>query len=627
MPYTEEQLRALSPEQQAALLAKLEGEVSRVSDLAHTIPSAAVNTGINVAAAFPQLGYYAGKAGKALENAPPPDSIPGAVAAPTTPSPESGVIPKDNLQQPSVDVDPQSAIRQWAHQTIGAGNIGDPYYQPQHAETKFLNQYIPFLPAAALPPYGAQGALGSMARALLSGASGTAAGIGSSEAAKALGFSNLAPGFEAAGQIAGSFIPGMIPGKVTPHPMANIARKQDVSTLENAGIDVSAGVRTGSPSLLRRETESGMPLEEGVDPKTFTSSILTKAGVDPRRAASGEKPSVMLDELLGAPGDPNAKGLLRNRMDRLAATTRSDFWVQDPRQGAVPEPELYKDIQALLSDYKNAGGKLNGPKMSPIETELDSVFNPSTNPKNVGNFRNGPMPNPKVTPVSGLSGQDYQNTRDHIRAAVSQAWDEKRPNDARALHALGVALDKNMARTPGGEEWPVVQSQYREALLARDATRGDNPPGVITPKSAWAASKDRPDSDLFKVSKAATELGRAQPGESSGWRDFMKEALIPGLAAGTAAAAGGSHVAGGELVPLLAFLSGGGLTGAMNASIRAPYTRSALGQARLGNQLLNPNFPGVGGSIARTLASNAKLDAATAAKLLLTNPGTNNRQQ
>lgn len=583
---------AMSDDDLEAAIAKAQGSESINADVLHTIPSSLEKVAVGTATSPFTAMELAGKAKNALSEklAPPAAQAAQPGASVNIPGVE-GSLTKAPPAKPV-----QSAY-DWSQEQL------KPYtgtlYEPQGTTAKAVDAGIQnVLPALAGP--------GGMARKLMTGVAGGVGGELAKEGAENHGFSNLSPWAQAAGTAAGTMVPALLRRGVTPFP-SNDAQLAMAKTLKGGGMDVSAGLKTGSPTLQRWEQSwTGKP--PGIDPKQFTTSALKGAGVDPKTAASGADVGPIINSQMNF----SPPGALGQKMDDLAKHTESNFYKVDPHGNLIldaagnqiPEPELEAAKTKILRDYAASGGKLstskgkNAPGLTPIEEAMTKIF---------GDPNKGSLP-------SGLTGQNYHQVR---RDLSDQAGDLFAGGDAksgRAISQLGKALDDNMARSSvRGSEWPAVFKEYEQGKILQKTNTSGSVPGTFDPKSVYSAASGHPNSDLYKVSKAASEIGNTAPA-GKGIGDHI--APLAGAGLGGYLASKGMTSLGTD-PQVLGLLAGSSVGGLLGRGIGGPVGMSGPGQAYLGNQALRGGTQGgMAGSAANSMMLNPKLDSMTAARLL-----------
>jgi len=155
------------------------------------------------------------------------------------------------------------------------------FYEPKTTAGKYASTVSEFLPGAVIGP----GSLASKA------AMSAAAGVGSEAAGQLTEGTSAEPFARLAGSVAGAFTPSALSRVVTPLRMA-AERQPFVDTLQQAGVPLTAGQKTGSKPLQWMESHLGdLPGSGGVATTmkekqlgAFTGAALGEAGVTAERA-------------------------------------------------------------------------------------------------------------------------------------------------------------------------------------------------------------------------------------------------------------------------------------------------------------------------------------------------------
>lgn len=624
-------LSNLSDEDLTTLRAKALGAQSTSADVAQTIPSSLEKMTVGTATSPLSAAELAMKAGKYIGGKLTPS---GPADAAIKQTPTGGQVNLPGAPGALIKAPPQQQGEGNLNSYAGAQEmlkpITGPLYEPQGSTAKGIDQFIQQAPALAFPEAKigegvsalgragakmlgrgapaaaaapAESAGSTMGRKLLTGAGAAIGGTGAQELTDKNGFSNLDPYSQAAGLTAGTFLPALLRKGVTPFA-ASDAQLAMAKTLKGSGMDVSAGLKTGSPTLQGWE-KAWTGKDPGIDPKQFTSFALKSAGVDPATAASGKDVGPIVNQQMGV-GVP---GELGKKMDALAATTKSTpFLVPDPATGnLMQEPGLEAAKQKILADYQASGGRLNKDPAnpSPIQEAMNQVFQDPT----------GLKYDPKAPRRTEVEGTMYQNLRKALSDRASDRFAAGDAQSGRAITELSRLLDSKMS----GGGWPDLFKQYESGKMLQKTPTGGSVPGTFDPKSVYSGATGHPNSDLYKVSKAASEIGNVTP-KPAGIGQYI--APLAGAAVGGALA---SHGGEGGLIhtllgsdPNVLGLLGGPAVGALAGRTGGrALGMTGLGQGYLGNQVLRGGTQGgTLGNVADTMRYNPKLDNATAAKLL-----------
>lgn len=162
-----------------------------------------------------------------------------------------------------------------------AEGITGKFYEPQTTAGKYASTVSEFLPGAVIGP----GSLASKA------AMSATAGLGSEAAGQLSAGTSAEPYARLAGGLAGAFAPAIAARGISPMRIPQ-ERQQFIDTLDQAGVPLTAGQRTGSKGLQWMESHLGdLPGSGGVGTAmkekqlgAFTGAALGEAGVNAERA-------------------------------------------------------------------------------------------------------------------------------------------------------------------------------------------------------------------------------------------------------------------------------------------------------------------------------------------------------
>jgi len=248
-------LGAMSDDELDAAIAKAQGGESVNADVLHTIPSTLEKAAVGTVTSPFTAMELASKAKNSLAEKMAPAAAQSAQPGSQVSIPGvEGSLTKGQSGKP-----PQSAY-DWMQGQL------KPYtgtlYEPQGTTAKATDAAIQgILPAMAGP--------GGVVRKLLTGIGGSVGGELAKEGAEWGGFKNLSPWAQAGGTAVGTMIPALLRRGVTPFPSTD-AQLSMAKTLKGAGMDVSAGLKTGSPTLQGWE-KAWTGKGPSIDPKQFTT--------------------------------------------------------------------------------------------------------------------------------------------------------------------------------------------------------------------------------------------------------------------------------------------------------------------------------------------------------------------
>lgn len=424
---------------------------------------------------------------------------------------------------------------------------------------------LPLMGAGLIPgvgrALGMTGGLGS--RIAFGGLSGAAIGAadtkvrgGSNEDAAVSG--GIGGVLGAALPVVGRGLQKLITPTVAPRATTAAAR-----TLQNEGVDLTAGQRTGSKKLRYIESELGGGAADDVmerQGRQFTAAVLRRAGV----AADSAEPQV-IDAAFGQIGD---------QFDNLAA-----------RNVLQADRRLLTEMGSALREYSE---NVAQSQQAPVVRNL--VADIVTQVQNNG---------------GQLTGEFYKATRSRIDRLARSTMD---PELKMALRDIVGALDQGMERSiaasnPGDlGAFRTVRRQYANMLVIEKAATGAGEQaasGIITPARLRSAAIGqnrrafaRGRNDFVELANAGVQAMTPLP--QSGTVPRLAARIPLPLGAATGAGIGGT--VGGPL--------GAVIGGAAGAAVPWAAGRAALsgpGRAALSNQifaqmprgLLAPAAPGL----------------------------------
>lgn len=354
------------------------------------------------------------------------------------------------------------------------------------------------VPAAAMSRYASAGSLPQL--------------VG--QTAKAMPATQVASGVVGGGtaEATESELTGLLTGIATPFAVqgaSRLAQKAITPTIsqlspyqqelakkaQEIGIPLTAGQKTGSPTLLRTEsTFSQLPFTSGTQGaqydaqrKAFNKAVLSKAGID----ADDVTPDVM----------ENAFSSIGKEFDDLAKATT-----------ITPDQQLIDDVVGVSNEYSRRGSADVAKIIGSYKDDFINLHREMLN-------------NNKVT----IEGEAYQNLSSDLKKRARSAGNN--PDLQEALYTIANKLDDSLERSAGGElrgAWSDVRNRYRNLLTIEDAatrgTQADRSSGDVPFAGLTGAVK--------KMGKRDYSRGRGDLSELARVGDFMGAQRIPD--AGTA---------------------------------------------------------------------------------------------
>lgn len=342
---------------------------------------------------------------------------------------------------------------------------------------------------------------------------------------------------------------------ITPNP-TDPARLAFVDKMDDAGVSLTAGQKTGNEGLLYKEaaTRVGKTLNEK-QAQQFTAAVMKETGSTAKLAT------------------PEA---MRETSKRLGA----EFDALAAKNSITADSGLAVGVTKALDDYKNLTSKGN---MAPLLKNAVSDV--------IRAFRSG-VP---------LSGAKYQQLRADLGKAISGSDGALRTGAYEMRNALDDALERTLRAAGNTDDlarYAKVRSQYQNFLAVERAAAGAGEAaqyGVITPARLRSAVAQVAGKRAY--TQGAKDIGElARAGVAT-----MKELPQSGTAPRLGAMMGGGATTG-TLGAMAAAAAGGGIPGiAMGAGVggllaAAPAVRNAALMARpvqsyLANQLMPGRNP------------------------------------
>lgn len=428
---------------------------------------------------------------------------------------------------------------------------------------------------------------GSMLNRLLSAGGSAVGGFAGKEGSKALidGLESWMPshkdtiekyrpyiegGADIAGNIAGSFAPNVAQHMVTPNPMTD-NRIRDARILDDHGVEMTAGQRTGNKALHYAESQTGGTAYDNLidrQNRQYTAGALEQGGVRPRRPG-GPRPDEASPEVLNHQHD-----ILGEEFDRLQ------------QHGMQPDTQFFDDLVQLRDDYR-ATMPARSPGAPLIETTVRYLADRA---------RRG-------IPVDG---EFLRKTGTMLRQKMRSFRASGRADEADALNNLIEAIDNGVERsltvTNPAEvgAWRDLRTRYRNLITLEEAA-SNAPNAQLSPADLTRATKatetrkgySRGFGPFNNYSRAGAEILTEKP--NSGTTSRLVAALGGGGKSITAATIGGGIGAAIGGLPGMGIGAAVGASADVIGRFGKNYIRMTPAmQAYLSNQLARGWTPEVG---------------------------------
>lgn len=423
-------------------------------------------------------------------------------------------------------------------------NITGPLYNPKTTAGEYAGTIAEFAPGMLFP---AGAGAGLAARA---GLNVVAPAVASETAGQVTKGTAAEPYARVAGGLAGGMLPALAGRAVSPGA-ANPTRQRMANVLDNEGVTLTAGDRSGRENIRYAESvAAGTPFGgrrlaqiKEQQAEQFTRAALRRAGIQADRA---------LPEVV----DQNF-ARLGNEFDTLAAQTG----MRGPQGRAAAAR-----IEAEMRNFEREVPQALQPRIiNELGTEIAQTIS-----------------------TQAVDGRQYQTWRTMIDRMARSA-------DApvqQTLYAFRNALDDAMqASAPRAlaDRWRQVRRDYRNMLVIEKAVLGageNAASGLISPVQLAQATKQlqggrnyaRGRGDYAELARAGATL--LQPLPQSGTQPRL---MISGIGAGI----------GGAMFGAPGAITGAALGPAVGQAVQARVTGRPTVQAYLGNQIAAPvaNLP------------------------------------
>jgi hypothetical protein len=421
------------------------------------------------------------------------------------------------------------------------------FYEPQTAAGRYTEKAAEFAgnPLSYVGPGGLVG----------KGISAAGAGLGSEAAGDVADkFAPNSPKTKAAlelvGAIAGGHGVAGAPRLVTPN-IISPERQAMINTLDQEGVPLTAGDRTGGRMLKATESELSPGRNEPQD-RAFRQAAFNRVG-----------------ETIGDRPIQGQNGAVNSMMNRVGG----QFDALASRNQVTADQQLVHDLQGIHGTYNSTPGLYPQETVNSVNGSINRVMNSMFSGGGPGT----------------LSGADYLTLRSNLRRAAQGATD---PQRAEGLHAVTNALDDAMERTiqrtnpNDAGAWAQVRRDYRNALVLQDWAGSAN----MTPATLAQAAKrvygknvyTRGTDDFSDLAEAGRNVLKQYPDSGTASRlDIEKAMSNVGGALGHALSAGGGYAAGSHL------LGGteGGVGGLLLGEAIGPFALRPLVQGAVMNPL------------------------------------------
>ncbi|WP_148292579.1 hypothetical protein [Paracoccus aminophilus] len=413
---------------------------------------------------------------------------------------------------------------------------------------KYAGTVGEFLPSALLSP-------GNALRNALT--YGVAPGLASEAAGQATEGTKLEPWARPIAAITASGLAGLaekgVRALVSPHGGADAARLDLARVLDEAGVPVSAGQRTGHEGLMRKEglTRAGQELNQ-TQREALTKAALKTAGTDATRAT----PEVLAStaQRIGAEFDDIARGVAVAPTPSTAqALAEANHAYQQLAPKASQAP-LLKEIGRRVSEAAQTGSSIPANVVNSWRSNLSKL----------------------TTSADGAT-----------RSAAIEAMGALDDAMTATLQGLGRAKDV--------QRLAVAREQWRNFLAIQKAATGageEAAVGIISPSALRNAVVQQGRSSYAQGGRGELgELARAAEGVikplgSSGTAENLRAMGLPSVGWTSLGAGAGAYFGGGPAGALV-----GSMVGAAAPAMVGAARMSGPGQAWLANQLVGKGVP------------------------------------
>lgn len=402
--------------------------------------------------------------------------------------------------------------------------------------------------AAALP---VGGAVASSSRPLATAAMNIGATLlGSAGGTTADAMAPGNPIAHGVGEMLGAVAPGRMAAMgrrlVTPFDTSP-ERAAMADTLQQNGVDLTAGQRTGNNSLRYAESELGGGTAQAMTDRQqeqFTRAALSRAGISADRAT----PEVM----------QKAFNDIGGQFDQLAANNN-----------IIPDKQLGADLRSTLADYQNVAGA----DEKPI----------------IGNSINDIV---AAAQTGQITGAQYKSIRSRLGRAMQ---DSNNPELKGAIRNLQSALDGGMERSVAQTnpqalgDWQQARRDYANLMTLTEAAAGpgeNTAVGLISPSKLRSVVANRNarsyvqgQGDFADLARSGEAVMKPLPNSASAARIAARTFFATPAAIGGALL--GQH-AGGDMGAIM-----GGAAAAAIPHLAGKAMLSPLGRKYLSNQLLS----------------------------------------
>lgn len=400
----------------------------------------------------------------------------------------------------------------------GVEGITGPFYQPQTVPGEYARTVGQFAPAAVAGP-------GGIVRRAVTQA--VIPALASETGGQVFKGTELEPYARLAGGVGGALAAPAATGALRSIvPSIGPERAAAISTLANEGVQVPAGMATGSKVLKAAESElGGAPIVDRMN-EQYTAAALRKAGINAPRAT----PDVL----------NNAAAEIGAKFEDVAA-----------RNPNIPIKGFLPVADAIIGDFRNLTGA-----ESPLLNDLRGKIG------------------------ADISGRSYQTIQSEIqRYARATSSPELRSALYDMKGALDKAIESGLPNAADAQQWSQARGQWKNLMTVDKAVSGSTESaaaGLITPAKLTQAIESMKRGSYVRGRGDFAELARAgnqvmKPFQDSGTATRTMVRAVPAVVAGMLG--GGIHPAGLAAATVGPYFAGKAL---MSPAVQRLLTNQAL---------------------------------------------------
>lgn len=438
-------------------------------------------------------------------------------------------------------------------------------YKAKTTPGKYAGTVGEFLPGAVA--FGGVGAGNALRFGVLPGVASEAAGQ-ATEGTKAEPYARMAAA------LLSPALPNIARRAVTPFP-ASAERLAQARTMEQEGVNLTAGQRTGSDRLRYTESELGgmagqrMMEQQG---EQFTAAVLRRVGINANRAT----PDVI----------DGAFTQIGQQFDNLAANNR-----------LIADRQLAQDLRATVNEY-------------------GMMVPPSARAPAVENLTNDIVQT--IRQHGGIPGGSYQSLRSRLDRMARGAQAD--PQLSQALRGLRESLDDAMERSIAVNNpadigaWRQARNQYRNMIVVERAATGAGEAaaaGIISPSALRNATVQkhgrrnyaRGQGDFADLARAGEATMKPLPQSGTAPRTAARNL---GASAMTLLGGGAGGAVGGGLGAVAGMVAGAALPSIAGRAILSRPGRAYLGNQAVqrGNRTMSPQLAAMFANLLARQSSN-----------------------